>query len=300
MSISSRPGYLLLALGLGLACRPDRRPDALSATDAAGAGAAGAAATTVTAAAAPAAMVHVVATDFKFNLPDTIPAGAVTLHMMNEGKELHHAQLVRLDEAKTVAELAAAFKVEGPPPPWVHFVGGPNASAPGTTATASTVLAPGQYAVLCFIPGPDGVPHLAKGMLRTFQVVPSGAGTGLPAATDTIRMADYDFVPGRPLAAGSHTMLVQNDGPQPHELVLLRLNPGKTVRDFGVWATTGRMKGPPPAMPVGGVAVLDRGAEATFTTDLAAGDYAFICFVSDAKDGKLHLEHGMAKQFRID
>ena len=33
---------------------------------------------------------------------------------------------------------------------------------------------------------------------------------------------------------------------------------------------------------------------------LAAGDYAFICFVPDAKDGKLHVEHGMAKQFRID
>lgn len=293
MPVPSRPGYLLLVLGLAAACRSDRG-------DAASPGAAAAAATTAPASAPPDRMVHVVATDFKFDLPDSLPAGAVTLHLMNEGKEMHHAQLVRLDDGKTVADLASALKVQGPPPPWAHFVGGPNGSVPGATATSSAVLVPGQYAVLCFIPGADGIPHVAKGMLRGFRVVPAATGTALPAATDTIRMSDYDFTPGRPLAAGGHTILVQNGGPQPHELVLLRLNPGKTVRDFGVWATSGGMKGPPPAIPVGGVAVLDPGGAATFTTDLAAGDYAFICFVPDAKDGKLHVEHGMAKQFRID
>jgi hypothetical protein len=136
-------------------------------------------------------------------------------------------------------------------------------------------------------------------MLQGFRVVASGGGSDLPAATDTIRLTDYNFTSGRPLAAGSHTILVQNDGPQPHEIVLLRLNPGKTVRDFGVWATTGRMQGPPPAMPIGGVTVLERGAGATFTADLSAGDYAFICFVPDAKDGKPHLAHGMVKRFSV-
>ena len=296
MPVPSRPGYLLLVLGVAAACRSDRGQTSTPADTAAAA----AAATTVPAAAPPGEMIHVVATDFKFKLPESIPAGAVTFHMMNEGKQLHHAQLVRLDDGKTVADLAAAFKVEGPPPPWAHFLGGPNGTAPGSAAVSTAVLAPGQYAVLCFIPGPDGVPHVAKGMLQGFRVVPSSAGSTLPAAADTIRISDYDFAPSRPLTAGSHTILVQNDGPQPHELVLLHLNPGKTVRDFGVWATSGGMKGPPPALPVGGVAVLDHGAGATFTADLAKGDYAFICFVPDAKDGKPHVEHGMAKQFRID
>jgi hypothetical protein len=41
------------------------------------------------------------------------------------------------------------------------------------------------------------------------------------------------------------------------------------------------------------------GGSAVFTADLAAGDYAFICFVPDAKDGKPHLMHGMTQQFAV-
>jgi len=36
-----------------------------------------------------------------------------------------------------------------------------------------------------------------------------------------------------------------------------------------------------------------------FTADLAAGDYGFICFVPDAKDGKPHMMHGMMQQFAV-
>jgi hypothetical protein len=101
------------------------------------------------------------------------------------------------------------------------------------------------------------------------------------------------------MAGGSHTILVQNSGPQEHELVLLKLEPGKTVKDFGDWATTGGMKGPPPALPIGGVGGMQPGGSAVFTADLAAGDYAFICFVPDAKDGKPHVMHGMTQQFAV-
>ena len=59
------------------------------------------------------------------------------------------------------------------------------------------------------------------------------------------------------------------------------------------------MKGPPPAEPVGGVVVLDQGMRGTFTADLTAGDYGLICFVPDAKDGKLHLAHGMMKNIKV-
>src|SRR6185295_18584078 len=98
---------------------------------------------------------------------------------------------------------------------------------------------------------------------------------------------------------GKHTILVVNTGAQAHEVVLLKLAPGKTVKDFGAWATTGGMKGQPPAMPVGGVVTLDPGGKSTFTADLEAGDYGLICFVPDSKDGKMHLQHGMMKQIKV-
>jgi hypothetical protein len=59
------------------------------------------------------------------------------------------------------------------------------------------------------------------------------------------------------------------------------------------------MKGPPPALPVGGVAVIDAGGSGVFTADLAPGNYGMICFVPDAKDGKPHLMHGMMKQITV-
>jgi len=34
-------------------------------------------------------------------------------------------------------------------------------------------------------------------------------------------------------------------------------------------------------------------------TTFTAGDYALLCFVPDAKDGKPHLAHGMVKQFSV-
>jgi uncharacterized cupredoxin-like copper-binding protein len=252
-------------------------------------------------AAAPApATVTVTASDFTLDLPAKIPAGTVTLRLVNHGRELHQAQIIRLEEGKTVADFAAAMNHPGPHPSWVKFVGGPNGIAPGQETESSAMLTPGQYAVFCIIPSPDGVAHLMKGMIRPVEVTTAAAAAeaSLPAADDTVRLADYTFQPSRALTPGRHTILVENAGPQPHELVLLKLPPGKSVGDFGQWAEGG-MKGPPPAMPLGGVAVLDKGGSGVFTAELSPGDYGFICFVPDAKDGKPHLAHGLMKQFKV-
>ena len=244
--------------------------------------------------------VHVTAKEYAFGLPQQVPAGTVRLHLMNQGKELHHAQIVRLDDGKTVDDLVRALKKPGPPPPWLRLVGGPNATVPGQEANSTQTLEPGRYAALCFIPATDGVMHALKGMIRAFEVTGSApvAAAALPAAEATIRLVDYDFEMSKSLTRGRHTLLVENAGPQPHELQLLKLAPGKTARDFGEWAETG-MKGPPPAQPIGGVAFLDRGKQAVFSVDLEAGDYALICFVPDTKDGRPHLAHGMMKDFKV-
>jgi hypothetical protein len=290
--MSSRfPSALVMLAGALLGCKSDR-PVADAASSA------GPAATPASASAA-AAPVIITATDFKLDLPASIPAGAIALQLVNQGKELHQAQIVRLEDGKTVADLEKAMKENGPLPSWMKFVGGPNGIAPGQEATSTASLAPGRYAALCLIPGPDGIPHLAKGMIQPFEVT-AGAGTAaLPVATDTLTLTDYSFQSSRPLTPGRHTILVENAGPQPHELVVLRLAPGKTVEDFATWATSGGMKGPPPAMPMGGVGVMEKGGNGVFSVDLPPGDYGLICFVPDAKDGKLHLAHGMMKQIKV-
>lgn len=291
MSVLRLLGTLLGVAVLLPSCKPER-PAAKPASPA------------ETPAAAPpvaAAPVTVTATDFKLDLPDTLPAGAVTLQLVNHGKELHQAQVVRLEGGKTMADFQAAMKHEGPPPPWLKFVGGPNGVAPGQEASSTVALTPGNYVVICLIPSTDGVPHLMKGMIHPLAVTSMAtAVTELPAADDTVRLGDYKFDSSRPFSSGRHVILVENAAQQPHELVLLQLSPGKTTADFGRWATTGGMKGRPPAMPIGGVGVIDPGASGTFPADLAPGSYGLICFVPDAKDGKPHLVHGMMKDFKVE
>jgi hypothetical protein len=244
--------------------------------------------------------VQVVAKDFGFEAPGKIPSGAATIHLTNQGKELHHAQLIKLEQGKTLQDVAQALKNPGPAPAWVKFVGGPNAIPPGKEASATSVLDPGKYAFICFVFGTDGVMHAAKGMAQEFEVTGpvTSASDTLPSADVTIKMLDYGYQASAPLQPGRRTILVENVGPQPHELALLKLAPGKKAADFGHWAETG-MKGPPPAEPIGGVVFLDKGGRATFTADLEPGNYGLICFLPDAKDGKPHLAHGMIKEIKV-
>jgi uncharacterized cupredoxin-like copper-binding protein len=99
---------------------------------------------------------------------------------------------------------------------------------------------------------------------------------------------------------GRHTVRVFNGGPQSHELVLVRLAPGRTAHDAAAWAERGQT-GDAPGTMVGGVAALAPGGVAQFAADFPAGQYALICFVPDQKDGtgRPHTEHGMLRQFAV-
>jgi hypothetical protein len=236
--------------------------------------------------------------DFGFEAPDTISGGMTTFRLINDGPALHHVQLVRLDSGKTVADLEAALKNPGPPPRWAVFVGGPNAPDPNGEMDATFDVAPGNYALLCLVDIPDHVPHFAKGMVKGLVVTPA-AGTPMaaPTADVTITLADYNFTIKGTLNAGKHTIKVDNAGPQPHEIELVRLAPGKTVKDLMGWID--KPNGPPPANAIGGVVAMMPSMSGYATVDLTPGDYLLVCFIPDGKDGKPHAEHGMMKQIKV-
>lgn len=269
-----------------------------AATDTAGASA------TATAAAAPAAnVVHVVAKDFSFEAPAQIPAGLTTLHMMNEGKEVHQVQIIKLTEGKTFDDFSAAMKAMkpgAPPPSWIVLAGGPNAGPPGGAAAATSTLEPGNYALVCFIPSTDGVPHAMKGMTRGLVVTPSTAAPAPePTPTTTLTLADYKFVFSTPLKSGENIVRVENSADQPHEIVLFKLAPGKTIKDLQAWLPVSDRDPNVPGMPSGGVVGLEKGQHAFFTANLDAGDYVLVCFLPDAKDQQPHFVHGMVQAVKI-
>jgi len=249
-------------------------------------------------------VVTITTTEYAFGMPDTIPAGLTTFRLVNQGKELHHASLVRLRDGKTVADfqagIAAAMKNHTPPPAWMGFAGGPNAVTVGDTATATQLLEPGSYVFVCWIPSLDGVPHVMKGMMHPL-VVTGGTtpAAAEPAADATIKLTDYDFQLSQPLTAGRHVVRVENTGAQVHEIVIAALAPGKTLQDFVAWEEGGE-KGPLPTGEwLGGVTNLDVGGRSQFTTNLPPGSYLLLCFWPDVKDGKPHIMHGMAKQITV-
>src|SRR5207253_238090 len=129
-------------------------------------------------------------------------------------------------------------------------VGGPNAVDPGAHTEEMQTLEPGRYAVVCLIPGEDGKPHMMKGMARIIEVAgPASAAAPARPADVTITLGDYRFALSTPLTAGTHEIEVQNTGPQPHEVQLVRLAPGKSVTDFLTWLE--KPGGPPPASLMG-------------------------------------------------
>lgn len=194
--------------------------------------------------------VTITARDFAFTMPDSVASGWTKITLVNEGPQLHHAQLVRFDDGKTLADFEAALKAGGAPPAWVHDVGGPNPPPNGGSSSTLQNLEPGNYAVVCFVDLPDKVPHIMKGMAKPFVVTPSTSSAAEPTSSVTITIADYSFGMSAPLTAGKHTVKVVNSGPQSHEVAIFRLNDGKTVEDFMKFAET--YQGDVPASSMGG------------------------------------------------
>jgi plastocyanin len=297
--LAPRAALLLVAFAVG-ACKVKE-----AGTDSAinGDSSKSAATATSTAAALPAAnVITVTAKDYSFDAPAEIPAGLTTIRLVTEGKEMHHATFVKLEDGKTVDDFIQAIQKQGPPPAWMIASGGPNPPRPGGVTEETQLLEPGNYVIVCFVPSPDGKPHVAKGMVRPITVTPATASnastTAAPVPDITIKLVDYGFESSKPLTAGKHLIRIENDAAQDHELVLVRLAPGKTVEELAKWID--KMDGPPPGEPLGGLAGIHPGGYGFITADLTPGDYGFLCFIPDAKDGKPHVMHGMVKQFRVE
>lgn len=244
-------------------------------------------------------VVRVVAREYAFDMPESIPAGLTSFILHDAGAQPHHLMLFRLDGGKTLTDAFHALTITGALPSWMHAVGGPNTPAPGGGVSNGTlILQPGNYIVFCMVPSPDGAPHFAKGMAHGLTVRPSShAQAAFPAGDITITMRDYSFDFSSAPTRGHHTITVTNAGRQPHELILSRLAPGKTSRDFVRWIET--QDGPPPVTPLGGSTDLPPGGKMLIEVDLEPGSYSLLCRVRDATDGRPHDAHGMSRDFLV-
>ena len=241
------------------------------------------------------------AVDYSYTTPETIVAGWVRVILTNSGQEPHHVQFLRLNDGVTVEQFEDALKQgEGPALAMTKQVGGVGAVHPGGTAQAVLNLPTGEYVILCFIPSPaDKVAHHAKGMIKSLTASDGDNQAAEPTASLTVQLKDFMFDLPDSLPAGNTVIKVINEGPEPHEFNILRLEEGKTVEDV-VKFLNGEAGGPPPFAPVGGMNGLDVGLSGYAELDLAPGNYVAICNIPSPKgNGAPHFMLGMVKEFTV-
>jgi hypothetical protein len=259
--------------------------------------------TTTTASTPEATVIDVTATEYAYDVGGVteVPAGAVEINLTNNGAEEHQATLVRLHEGVDLGALAAAGAADPTGAAALALVdgfGGPTGAAPGGgTATAAANVTPGNYLLICFIPAPDGQPHATKGMVSALTVT-EGESAPEPPNDGTIGIKDYEYeLPDD--FTGQGTYVLDQQGPQAHEMAVYRVNDGSAFSDVEAFFQTAEPAGPPPMTPAGGLGTLQVNGEATVTLDLSPGTYAFLCFVPDVSDSAPHFVHGMLQEVEI-
>ena len=264
---------------------------------------AGASGTTTDPAAAPtappASEVTITATEYTFE-PSTrrIAAGRVRLTLDNQGDEPHQVQLGLVEPGTTADSFHRTFHEQGPgaAEKLLRWQTGVNGVEPGEKGTVVGDLKPGQYLMICFVPGHDGVSHIDKKMIVPVEVVPGGEPVAEPTAEGEIVVEDYaiDLPEG---FDGKGTFAVRNRGPADHELILMRYKPGKGLADLVAWSEAGT-KGTPPVVYTSGVGTIPRGETSWVDLDLAPGRYIALCVIT-GPTGQPHALMGMTKEFEI-
>lgn len=248
-------------------------------------------------------VVAVRAYDYGYRSPPSVPAGTLTFRLTNEGKEIHHLWVVRLNGGKTPADFMKAMSTWGSAlkmPDWATDVGGPNNVGPGETADGTMTLDPGTYMLVCWVPSPDGRPHVMKGMIKPLEITAKGATAAAEPTPDvTMTLDDYSFNVSSPIKAGRRTIRFENVANQPHEAVIAKLLPDKTLMQAVVWMNSGQV-GPSPVVMLGGASGIAKGRHMFITANFTPGTYVLLCFIPDVKDGKPHSAHGMAKEITVE
>ncbi len=242
--------------------------------------------------------VTITATEFNFAAPDTIAPGMTAFTLVNSGAQEHHAILARLDDGKTMADLAAEMaKQAGETPEWLKFYGAASGIHPSNSTGSTVDLPAGNYVLICFISDTaDGTPHMTKGMLRPLVVAGDAVAATHPDADGEIQLKDFAFeLPS--MTAGVHTFRITNSGPALHEVQLVKLAPGATVESYGASVAPG-YTGPTQGTGMGGGGAISPGVEQWWTANLEPGEYLVTCFVPDAS-GTPHLMLGMVKTFTV-
>jgi hypothetical protein len=184
---------------------------------------------------------RIVQRDYAFEVTGELTAGDVTIQVENRGRQMHELAMVRLQEGRTLDDVRAALargsddesplasvaaETDGP----IDDLGG--VQFPGTSyAISGSDVPAGEYAVVCFIPAPDGRPHADHGMVAGFTVANGDVELGQQPDV-TLTITDDGLEGPSTLPAGRTRIAVANESSTSREIGLARLAEGQDLDDM--------------------------------------------------------------------
>lgn len=167
-------------------------------------------------------------------------SGTVTFAFDNAGEELHMMAVCKVKADASVADVTAAAQSEDESAfgevceeqSGIDAAGG--GQAPGTAYEVTvTGVDAGRYVAMCFLPDPEGTPHIARGMAAEFEIA-EGEAAGNPEP-DVTFVADADGTEGPDeLDAGTTTIQVDAED-MSREVVLVKVKDGSTIEEVDAY-----------------------------------------------------------------
>ena len=206
----------------------------------------------------------VIEREYSYEFSGEPEAGTVTFAFDNAGEELHMMAVCKVKGEASVADITEAAQADDEAAmgeaceeqSGIDAAGG--GQAPGTSYEITiTDVDAGRYVAMCFLPDPEGTPHIARGMVGEFEIA-EGEVASEPEA-DVTYVADANGTEGpEELDAGRTTFRVDAEDTS-REVVLLKVKDGRTIEQVDTYFKQ-----------------LDE--EGVFDADEAPVDYLFFAF----------------------
>jgi hypothetical protein len=239
-----------------------------------------------------------------YDISGTPHPGLVTITFANKGKYAHEMGVSMMKPGVTLEQVKTALGGKNGEQEATKLLENPEADypvpaivGPGGTETDVATLAAGHYVVVCFLPGPDGMPHALMGMIGEFTVDGDDSTAEPPQTDGTVELTDKGITVPDGFGTGG-TFEVKNTGTKVHDFSVAKLA-GKPLPDLfqcvgGAFAN-GTMIDKCPGTMMGGVEGLAPGTSAYVTLTLPAGQYGYVSTQGDGAD----MQAGLAGTFTI-
>jgi len=243
----------------------------------------------------------VVARDTSLESSPTVPAGLTTVRLVLNGKARRELVVHRVPAGTTPEELVRG--AAGRPERWFQqwSFGGPSVPRDSTSDASATLdLRPGRYMLVSYEVDPAGRPRGDRFISR--EVTAIAASVLIPARFPvpdlTIRIKDARMDVLGVVRSGQRMVQVENAGGHPHDLLLGRLKPGKTIDDVRRW-DRGRTD-PAPFVYVGGLTPMSSGVTAQTKLLLQTGMHVVLCTVRHSGDREYDYQRGVVASFKVN